>query len=172
MAYKCAMGEPDASSTPQPLSYAGAAVPRPVLLHLGGICGVVSVSLALLLFLVGCAGISGVFKFSWLPTLLGALGLLLSFIGGILEKNRIVESTHVLAAVFTVPARIAGRALRDGGLAELANFRQINSPASLRQHEASAHILRARLDLQRQHHPEGRADRPPRCAHRSIRPAG
>jgi len=51
------------------------------------------------LFLLGCAGYLGPFGFFWLPMGLGALGMLLTIIGGVLRHGG-VEHTAILAALF------------------------------------------------------------------------
>jgi len=116
MAYKPGMGETHFSGLPNSLDSSDAsAARRPVLLRLGGMLGFAAACIGLLLFLLGCAGVSGAFRgFSLVPVIFGGLGLFFSILGGVVEKDRITESTHVLAAVFT------GLIGLIGGLCEMA----------------------------------------------------
>jgi ABC-type glycerol-3-phosphate transport system permease component len=85
--------------------------PRPILTRLGGSLGIAASLIALALFFAACAGFDGAFTLSMLPVVLGAVGLSISIVGGVVEMRRMVEDTHVLAAIFTsVLGLLAGTA--------------------------------------------------------------
>lgn len=109
------MGEPPASASSSLLKHDEPAEYRPILLQLAGILGVAAASIAILLFLVACAGFSRAFNYlPLIPTGLGALSLLLAILGGLIHRKRLVETTHVFAAVFTALLGLLA------GLAEVA----------------------------------------------------
>lgn len=116
MAYKAAMGEPpSASSSNLLLNHDEPAEYRPILLRLAGLLGVAAAAIAILLFLIACAGFGRAFNYaSLVPTGLGALSLVLAILGGLIHRRRLVESTHVFAAVFTALLGLLG------GLCEVA----------------------------------------------------
>jgi hypothetical protein len=72
---------------------------NPPLIHWGGILGFVGSAAGLVIFLLGCAGYLAPFGFYWLPLGLGALGMLLTIVGGVLG-HRGVEQTPILASLF------------------------------------------------------------------------
>jgi ABC-type glycerol-3-phosphate transport system permease component len=74
---------------------------RPILTRIGGSLGIAASSIALALFFAACAGYDAAFTLSVLPVALGAVGLIISIVGGVVEMNRMPEDTHVLAALFT-----------------------------------------------------------------------
>jgi hypothetical protein len=86
---------------------------NPTLVHWGGWLGFLASSAGLAIFLLGCAGYLGPFGFYWLPLGLGALGMLLTVVGGVLG-HRGVEQTAILASLFVNLFALVG------GLLELA----------------------------------------------------
>ncbi len=96
------MGESPPSASSTSLKHDEPAEYRPILLQLAGILGVASATIAILLFLAACAGFSRAFNYlPLIPTGLGALSLLLAIVGGFIHRKRLVETTHIFAAVFT-----------------------------------------------------------------------
>lgn len=83
--------------------YADPAAPQPSrrapLVQLGGWLGFAAACAGLAIFLLGCAGFDGGFAFYWLPTLLAAVGLGSTILGGVLRHGG-VEDTPILAGLF------------------------------------------------------------------------
>jgi hypothetical protein len=78
-------------------------------MRLGGALGIAASFVGLALFLAGCAGFDAAFKgMSLIPFGLGLVGLVLTIIGAIIEKERITEDTHVLGALFPCICGILG----------------------------------------------------------------
>lgn len=69
------------------------------------------------IFLAACTGQSGALAASPVPLAMGALALVMTIVGGVLARDRIVETTHVLASIFTAVCAIVG------GLVEMAVWR-------------------------------------------------
>jgi len=106
------------SSASHELDYAGPGIGgQPKLLRTGGMLGIASSCLGLLVFLTACAGLSASFAFSWIVVLLGAVGFVLSVIGGVTERPKITEDTAVMAALFACCMGLIG------GLLEMAVWR-------------------------------------------------
>jgi hypothetical protein len=72
---------------------------NPPLIRWGAWLGFTASALGLLIFLAGCAGFLGPFGLFWLPMALGALGMLLTIVGGVLRHGG-VEHTAILASLF------------------------------------------------------------------------
>jgi len=87
---------------------------RPLLIWLAGAAGIAACLIGIGILLAGCAGSARAMELSPLPVGLGVLAILLTVCGGVLAGERIVETTHVLAALFTGVCGIAG------GLLEMA----------------------------------------------------
>lgn len=83
-------------------------VKRPLLLLSGGVIGLAACSLGLLILLLACAGFNFVLRLSVLPLALGAVGFVLALASALVEKSRIQEDTHVLAALFSNSLGIIG----------------------------------------------------------------
>ena len=100
------------------LGYAGPGLGgQPTLLRVGGMLGIASACLGLLVFLTACAGLSASFAFSWIVVLLGVVGFVFSVIGGVTERHKLAEDTAVMAALFACCMGIIG------GLLEMAVWR-------------------------------------------------
>ena len=85
------------------------------MLRLGGALGIAASFIGVALFLAACGGFEAALKgMAVIPVLLGAVGLALSLIGAVVEKDRITEDTHVLSAIFACICGILG------GLLEMA----------------------------------------------------
>lgn len=69
------------------------------LIRWGGLLGFAASAAGLVLFLLGCAGYLAPFGLYWLPLGLGAAGMLLTVIGGVLRHGG-VEHTAILASLF------------------------------------------------------------------------
>src|SRR3954468_1435702 len=106
------------STAPHDLSYANPGIGgQPKLLRVGGMLGVASSCLGLLVFLTACAGFSAAFAFSWIVVLLGGIGFVLSVVGGVTERKKLAEETAVMAALFACCMGLIG------GLLEMAVWR-------------------------------------------------
>lgn len=98
------------------LNYAGHNVANPggtSAAQVGGLLGIAGNFIGLAIFVAGCFGLGASFLFSPLPLLLGAVGLLITFFGGLFLRAK-AEDTHVVAAIFINVFAIVG------GLLELA----------------------------------------------------
>jgi hypothetical protein len=84
------------------------------LAKIGGGIGIAASCIGLAIFLAACAGASAVFYLSFIPLLLGLIGLIITVAGGLLKKNHGMEDTQVLAAIFICVFGIIG------GLLEVA----------------------------------------------------
>ena len=109
------------SSASHEMDYAGPGIGgQPKLLRTGGMLGIASACLGLLVNLAhGLHGLSASFAFSWIVVLLGAVGFVLSVIGGVTESPKIAEDTAVMAALFACCMGIIG------GLLEMAVWRRL-----------------------------------------------
>jgi hypothetical protein len=81
------------------------------LLYLGGGLGISACFIGLIIFLVACAGFNAVFMLSILPLILGAVGLVLSVAGPIVQKQIHVDDPSVFAAIFLNVLGIVGALL-------------------------------------------------------------
>ena len=99
------------------MSYASPLPRKTGLARLGGALGIAGACIGLLIFLVACAGFSGVMPFSLIPFGLGLVGFVLAIVGGVIQKDVGMEDTHVLAAIFINIMAIVG------GLVEMAAWR-------------------------------------------------
>ena len=80
----------------------------PIITRFGGALGISGTCVGFAVFLAACAGFDAAFRFAYVPLALGAAGLLISIIGGMIEMNRMVEDTHVLAAIFASAISLVG----------------------------------------------------------------
>ena len=111
-----AAGPPGGAAGGQPAAMSGSeSAPRPPLvIRTAGALGVGGCIAGLGIFLAACAGQSGALKLSPLPLALGAAGLLWTIVAGALARQRRIETTQLLASIFTNICAIAG------GLVEMA----------------------------------------------------
>ena len=97
------------------LDYAAGEVPTSSgMLRLGGALGIAACAVGLVIMVAACAGLNKVVVLSLVPVALSIPGLIISIVGGIVQKDRIAEDTHVLHALF---ANVAGLV---GGLLEMS----------------------------------------------------
>ena len=89
------------------------------LVKVGGALAIAGTVIGTLIFVAGCFGYSAAFTLSLIPTIFGALGLVLSIGGGAMQRPVGVEDTHVLAAI------VLSLAVLVGGLLEVAIWRGI-----------------------------------------------
>jgi hypothetical protein len=87
------------------------------LVKVGGALAIAGTCIGTAIFVAGCFGFGAAFTLSLIPTILGAVGLALTFVGGFLQKPIGVEDTHALAAYALNLAVIVG------GLMEVAIWR-------------------------------------------------
>jgi hypothetical protein len=85
----------------------------------GGALAIAGTIIGALIFVAGCFGFSAAFMLSLIPTIFGAVGLVLAIIGGIVQHPVGVEDTHVLAAI------VLSVAVLVGGLLEIAIWRGV-----------------------------------------------
>lgn len=88
--------------------------PSSPLLRLGGLLGIVGSAIGLLALVAACAGFGRVLAVSWVPVVLGLVGVVVALVGAFTQKRQISEDTHVMQAVF------AGAISLIGGLLEMA----------------------------------------------------
>src|SRR3954468_21574292 len=107
-----------ASPAPSPgLSYAspGLHPRRGSLVQLGGALGIGASFIGLAILLCTCAGLNAALYLSILPLILGAACLVLTVVGGVVQKDlHLVEDTHVLTGLFLGLLGVVG------GLLEMA----------------------------------------------------
>ena len=84
---------------------------------LGGLLGVAGCCIGFGVFFLTCAGVGAALKISVAPLGLGALGILLTLVGGVIARDRLTEDTHVLASLFTNLCSVLG------GLLEMCVWR-------------------------------------------------
>jgi uncharacterized membrane protein len=82
---------------------------RSLLLQAGGGLGIAAFSIALLIFLATCFGFGAALFLSVLPLVMGLVGLVLTVIGGVIDKH--AEGSDVAAALFINVGAIAGALL-------------------------------------------------------------
>ena len=70
------------------------------LASLGGALAVGACFIGLLVFIGACAGFGAALMLSPLPIILGAVGLVLTVVGGVTQKTARIEDTQILAAIF------------------------------------------------------------------------
>src|SRR5688572_7375550 len=87
------------------------------LVKVGGGLAIAGTAIGTLIFVAGCFGFSAAFMLSLIPTIFGALGLVLAIVGGVVQQPVGVEDTHVLAAI------VLSLAVLIGGLLEVAIWR-------------------------------------------------
>jgi hypothetical protein len=75
-------------------------VRRTSLVKIGGSLGIAATFIAVAVFVVACFRLEAVLILSPLPLLLGAVGLVLSVIGGVIRKHVHDEETQPIAAMF------------------------------------------------------------------------
>jgi predicted histidine transporter YuiF (NhaC family) len=68
--------------------------------QVGGGLGIAGCVIGLLIFLAACFGFGAAFYLSLLPLAFGVIGLVLTVIGAIVQKNAGIADTQVLAAIF------------------------------------------------------------------------
>jgi hypothetical protein len=78
------------------------------LVKVGGALGVAGAIIGIAIFVGGCFGFDAAFALSTIPTLLGALGLVLIFVGGFAQRRVGVTEPQALAAVFISLAVLVG----------------------------------------------------------------
>jgi hypothetical protein len=94
------------------LNYAGAGgAGGTSLVKVGGVLAIAGTIIGAAIFMMGCFGFSAAFTLSIIPLILGTVGIVLTFVGGIFQKPIGVEDTHVLAALILNVAVIAGSLL-------------------------------------------------------------
>jgi hypothetical protein len=81
---------------------------------MAGAFGIAGCACGIGIFLASCAGQAAALRFSPFPLALGGLGLLFTIAAGTIARDRIHETTHVLASIFTAVCAVIG------GLVELA----------------------------------------------------
>ena len=84
------------------------------LVKLGGGLAIAGTIIGTFIFLLGCFGFGAAFTLSLIPTILGALALVLTIVGGLTQHAAGVEDTHVLASLLLSIAVLVG------GLIEVA----------------------------------------------------
>jgi hypothetical protein len=89
------------------------------MVKVGGALAIAGTSIGALIFVAGCFGFTAAFTLSIIPTLFGAVGLVLAIVGGLVQHPVGVEDTHVLAAI------LLGVACLLGGLIEIAIWRGV-----------------------------------------------
>src|SRR5690349_4534804 len=88
------------------------------LVKLGGGLAIAGTIIGTFIFVFGCFGFGAAFTLSLIPTILGAVGLVLGIIGGATQPHAPgVEDTHVLATI------VLSLAVLLGGLIEVAIWR-------------------------------------------------
>ena len=90
---------------------------RTPLAALGGGLGIGACIIGFIVLFASCAGYSAVLMLSLLPVIFGALGFILSIVGGVMQKDARIEDTQVLAAIFISLMGLLG------GLLEMAAWR-------------------------------------------------
>lgn len=90
---------------------------RPLLIWLAGALGIGGCLCGIAIFLTACAGQAIALAASPVPLLMGALALVMTIVGGVLAGDRVIETTHVLASIFTAVCAMVG------GLVEMAAWR-------------------------------------------------
>ncbi len=69
-------------------------------MQVGGGLGIAACVIGLLIFFAACMGFGAAFNLSLVPFAFGAIGLVLSVLGPLVQKRIAIEDTHVLAAIF------------------------------------------------------------------------
>ena len=78
------------------------------LVKVGGALAIAGTIIGALIFVAACFGFSAAFMLSPIPTIFGAVGLVLAIIGGVVQHPVGVEDTHVLAAIVLSLAVLVG----------------------------------------------------------------
>ena len=78
------------------------------LAKVGGALGIAGAIIGVAIFIAGCFGFGAAFTLSMIPTILGALGLILVIVGGVAQHPIGVEDTQALAAIFVSTAVLFG----------------------------------------------------------------
>lgn len=78
------------------------------LVKIGGSLAIAGTIIGTFIFLLGCFGFGAAFYLSLIPTILGALGLVLTLIGGFFQDPIGVEDPGVLAALVLSLAVLCG----------------------------------------------------------------
>jgi hypothetical protein len=104
-----------------PIDYAspGAAGSATSLPRIGGALGLAGAFIGTAIFVMGCFGLQAAFTLSLIPTILGAVGLVLTFCG-IFYKRIVGDDPHVVAAL------LINLAVLVGGLMEMCIW--LNKP--------------------------------------------
>jgi len=89
------------------------------LVKVGGALAIAGTIIGAAIFIAGCFGFMAAFTLSLIPTIFGAVGLVLAIIGGVMQHPVGVEDTHVLAAI------VLSIAVLIGGLIEVAIWRGV-----------------------------------------------
>ena len=78
------------------------------LVKVGGALGVAGAIIGIAIFVGGCFGFGAAFSLSLIPTILGALGLALTLVGGFTQRPVGVDDPQALAAIFISVAVLVG----------------------------------------------------------------
>ena len=89
------------------------------MVKVGGALAIAGTIIGTLIFVAACFGFGAAFSLSLIPTIFGAVGLVLAIVGGLVQHPVGVEDTHVLAAI------LIGLACFLGGLIEVAIWRGV-----------------------------------------------
>jgi hypothetical protein len=81
---------------------------RTSLAQLGGGLGIAGCIIGILIFLGGCMGFGAAFYLSVLPLGFGVIGLVLTIIGALTQKNSGLADTQILAAIFVCLFSLVG----------------------------------------------------------------
>src|SRR4051794_25402584 len=75
---------------------------------IGGYLGIAGTFIGTAIFIAGCFGFGAVFTLALLPVILGSVGFLLAFVGGLVTKRIAADDPQVVAALVINVAVIAG----------------------------------------------------------------
>ena len=89
------------------------------MVKVGGALAIAGTIIGTLIFVAACFGFGAAFSLSLIPTIFGAVGLVLAIAGGLIQHPVGVEDTHVLAAILISIACLLG------GLIEVAIWRGV-----------------------------------------------
>jgi hypothetical protein len=106
------------SNHASPLTYtSGSAMRRTSLVQIGGALGIAACIIGMAIFLTACAGFNAAFTLSLIPLALAGPGLVITIVGGFVQKDIQIEDTAAISAMFVTIAGILG------GLVEVAVWR-------------------------------------------------
>jgi hypothetical protein len=87
---------------------AGTTSRRTPLAALGGGLSIGACCIGLLILFACCAGFNAALMLSVLPVIFGAIGFVLTIVGGVTQKGTRMEDTQILAAIFISVMAILG----------------------------------------------------------------